>query len=82
MSGTGYYERNRDVILNRAKDYYENNKVVLTEKAKNKYRELSKEEKNIRREYGRKRYHNMSEEKKQRLISKNIKKNYHLNTIN
>ena len=26
MSGTTYYERNRDVILNRAKDYYENNK--------------------------------------------------------
>ena len=23
MSGTTYYERNRDVILNRAKDYYE-----------------------------------------------------------
>ena len=26
MSGTTYYERNRDVVLNRAKDYYENNK--------------------------------------------------------
>ena len=24
MSGATYYERNRDVILNRAKDYYEN----------------------------------------------------------
>ena len=30
-------------------------------------RELSEEEKNIKREYGRNRYHNMSEEKKQRL---------------
>ena len=38
MSGTTYYERNRDVILNRAKDYYENNKELLRERAKNKYR--------------------------------------------
>ena len=28
--------RNRDVILNRAKDYYKNNKELLREKAKNK----------------------------------------------
>ena len=45
MNDTTYYERNRDVILNRAKDYYENNKALLREKAKNKYRELSEEEK-------------------------------------
>ena len=44
MSGT-YYERNRDVILNKAKDYYENNKELLKERAKNKYRELFEEEK-------------------------------------
>ena len=67
MSETTYYERNRDVILNRANEYYKNIKELLREKAKNKYRELSKEEKNIRRECGRNRYHNMSEEKKQRL---------------
>ena len=30
MSETTYYERNRDVILNRAKDYYENNKKLLS----------------------------------------------------
>ena len=29
MSGTTYYQRNREVILNRAKDYYENNKKLL-----------------------------------------------------
>ena len=45
MSETTYYERNRDVILNRAKDYYENNKELLRERAKNKYRELSEREK-------------------------------------
>ena len=26
MSETSYYQRNREVILHRAKDYYENNK--------------------------------------------------------
>ena len=39
-----YYQRNRDVILNRAKDYYENDKERLREQARNKYRKLSKEE--------------------------------------
>ena len=45
MSGTTYYQRNREVTLNRAKDYYENNKELLRERAKHKYRELSEEEK-------------------------------------
>ena len=67
MSETTYYERNRAIILKREKDYYKNNKELLRERAKNKYRELSEEEKNIKREYGRKRYHNMFEQKKQRL---------------
>ena len=59
MSDTTYYQRNKEAILNRAKDYYENNKELLRERerAKNKYRELSQEEKNIKREYGKKRYH-------------------------
>ena len=26
MSATTYYQRNKDIMLNRAKDYYENNK--------------------------------------------------------
>ena len=72
MSETTYYQRNREVILNRAKDCYENNKELLRERAKNKYTELSEEEKNIKREYGKKRYHNMSEENLKNL--KNIKK--------
>ena len=32
MSETTYYHRNREVILNRAKDYYENNKELLRER--------------------------------------------------
>ena len=53
------------MILNRAKDYYKNNKERLREQARDKYRSLSEKEENERREYGRKRYHNMSKEKKQ-----------------
>ena len=29
MYETTYYQRNRDIILNRAKDYYENNQEFL-----------------------------------------------------
>ena len=54
MSETTCYQRNREVVLNKAKGYYENNKELLSERAKNKYRELSEEEKNIKREYGKK----------------------------
>ena len=32
MSGRTYYQRNREVILNRAKDYYENSKQLLRER--------------------------------------------------
>ena len=42
--------------------------------SKNKYRELSEEEKNIKRKYRRNKYHNMSEEKKKRL--KEFQKSY------
>ena len=31
-----YYQENRDVILNRAKDYYENDKERLREQARDK----------------------------------------------
>ena len=41
-----YYQRNRDVILNRAKGYYENYKERLRKQARDKYRNLSAEEKN------------------------------------
>ena len=44
MSETTYYQRNKEVILNRAKEYYENNKERLRKQARNKYRELSVED--------------------------------------
>ena len=59
-----YYQKNRDVVLNKAKDYDKNNKVRLRGQARDKYRNLSEEEKNKTREYRKSRYHNMSEEKK------------------
>ena len=45
MSNKIYYQRNREVILNKAKDHYENNKEKIREQARNKYRNLPEEEK-------------------------------------
>ena len=72
MHETTYCKRNRETILNRAKDYYKNNNEKLKEKVGNKYRELSEEEKNIKIKYGRNTYHNMSEETKIKRISKKL----------
>ena len=41
-----YYQRKRDVIVNRANNYYKNNKNRLKEQARGKYRNLSEQEKN------------------------------------
>ena len=68
-----YYQRNRDVILNRAKDYYENDKERLREQARDKYRNLSEEEK-IKRQNMEKTDIRMSAEKKPRL--KEYQKHY------
>ena len=55
MSETTYYQRNREVILNRAKDYYENNKELLREREqKINTDNYLKKKKNIKREYGKK----------------------------
>ena len=34
MSETTYYQRNREVILNRAKDYYQRNKIIINRNSK------------------------------------------------
>ena len=47
-----YYQKNKNVILNRAKDYYKNDKEKLREQAGNKYTNLTEEEKNEKKEYG------------------------------
>ena len=51
MSEITYYQRNKDIILNRAKEYYKNNKELSQEQAKNKYRSLSEDELNIKKQY-------------------------------
>ena len=45
MSETTYYQRNRDIMLNRAKNYYENNKEFLRNEQKiniDHYRKMKK----------------------------------------
>ena len=42
---TTYYQRNREIISNRAKEYYKNYKEVLREQARFKYGELIDEKK-------------------------------------
>ena len=42
------------MVLNRAKYYYENDKERLRQQARNKYRNLSEEDKNKKREYAKK----------------------------
>ena len=66
-----YYSLNTQELLQKVKDgyhnydssakYYIENKEILKEKAKTKYRNLSEEEKEGKRSYGRKRYENMKE---------------------
>ena len=56
MDNTTYYQRNRETMLNRAKFYYENDKEWLREQARNKYRDLSEENKEKKREHGKNRY--------------------------
>ena len=64
---TTFYQRSKEAILSRAKNCYEINKDLLWEKARKKYKELSEEKKNIRREHGRNKYHNMSGGKKTKI---------------
>ena len=74
MSEISHYQRNINIILNRAKDYYKKDKENLSDNARDKYRNLSEEEKNRKREHGRNRYHSMSEKKetKTKRISKKL----------
>ena len=40
-----YYQKNKDVILNKAKDYYKSNEERLRKQTTDKYRKLSEEKK-------------------------------------
>ena len=69
-----YYQKNRDVILNRAKDYYENDKERLREQATDKTETWLKKTKTKKENIQKTDIINMSEEKTQRL--KKYQKNY------
>ena len=73
MSGTTYYQINRKVMLNRANDI-----MKITKKYQKRKQKISienyLEKKNIKREYRKIRYHNISKERKQRL--KEYQRNY------
>ena len=74
MSDWTYYQKNRDVILNRAKDYYENDKERLREQATDKTETWLKKTKTKKENIQKTDIINMSEEKTQRL--KKYQKNY------
>ena len=52
------------MMLNKAKDYYKNNNEIFREQTRDKHRNLSEGEKNRKREYGKNRYHTMSQKRK------------------
>ena len=54
MDNATYYQRNKEIMLNRAKNYNENDKERLSKQARNKYRNLSEEDEKKKREYGKK----------------------------
>ena len=45
MDNSTYYQKNRDVILKRAKDYYYNNIDTIRKNMREKYKNLSEEKK-------------------------------------
>ena len=45
MDKPNYYQRNRDVLLNKSKEYYKNNR----ERIRNKYKSLSEDKINIKK---------------------------------
>ena len=70
------YQRNRDMILNRAKDYYGNEKRKIKRGSVSYKQKFTFRRQKWKIEYVRNRFFNMSEEKKQKLkeYQKNIMK--------
>ena len=85
-----FYQRHREFLLKKQRDFQENNKEVIKEQARIKYSlsleekikemnmlkidNLPDDKKNIKREYGKNRYHNMTDEEMQK--HKDYQKNY------
>ena len=86
MSETNYYQKNRDIILKRAKEYYRNNPLTEEQKKrisdnqkeyrKNMTDEQKQKYKEARNKRDKDKYHNMTDEQKQKkkIIKKIIEK--------
>ena len=73
MDNTTYYQRNRDVALNKAKEYYKNKqetnivhylkkiRIKKENMEKNRYHVMSEEKKQELKEYQKRRYHELKE---------------------
>ena len=80
MSKTNYYQKNRDIILKRAKEYYRNNPLAEEQKKrishyqKEYQKNMTDEQKQRYREAKKHKYHNMTDKQKQK--EKDYQKNY------
>ena len=54
-----YYQKNRDTILQKAKEYYEKNKAQKKEYRRNRYHNMTDEERGKVNKYQRNRYCNL-----------------------
>ena len=43
--GKTYYQKNRDMVLNKAREYYKNNRELLKERVRNRYNSLTEDKK-------------------------------------
>ena len=72
-----YYQKNRDALLQRAKDYYENNKQKRKEYQKNRFHNMNIEQRNYLNEY-RKAWDSKLDIEKKNKIRKDARDKYHL----
>ena len=54
-----YYQRNKELVISKAKEFYKNNKDKLSKQAREKYQGLPEEEKDKNRTYRINKYHTM-----------------------
>ena len=72
-----YYQKNRDALLQRAKDYYENNKQKRKEYQRNRFHNMNIEQRNYLKEY-RKAWDSKLDIEKKNKIRKDARDKYHL----
>ena len=72
-----HYQKNRDALLQRAKDYYENNKQKRKEYQRNRFHNMNIEQRNYLNEY-RKAWDSKLDIEKKNKIRKDARDKYHL----